>query len=217
MASAAKKHGGKAKKRAPIKRAKKGKELTLDQRIAKALNHPTRTQILAEIQDRVLAPVELVPIMGIKLPSVAYHCRVLLKYDCIEVAERKQIRGAMRTRYRAITRMLLDRDNWDRLSKETRSGISISAVGEVVDRASAALEADTFDKRTDRSVITMKMDADEEAWQEINGVVRGSYEALSIIEGKAVNRKGRKFRVTVSLLSYESPDEQDAPPEAKAA
>jgi DNA-binding transcriptional ArsR family regulator len=205
----------KAKKQAR-KRSKKGRELTLDERIAKALNHPTRTQILANLQERALAPVELEDIMGETLSNIAYHCRQLLKYGCIEVAEKKQIRGAMRTRYRAITRMLLDRDNWDRLSKETRSGISLSAVGEVVDRASTAIEADTFDKRTDRAVITMKMDADEQAWQEINGIVRGTYESLAEVEARTANRKGPKFRVTVSLLSYESPEEQGRP-EAKSS
>jgi hypothetical protein len=206
-----------AKKQGRKKRATKGQELTLDERIAKALNHPMRTQILTHMQDRALAPVELGEIMGAKLPTVAYHCRVLLKYQCIEVAERKQIRGAMRTRYRAITRMLLDRENWDRLSRETRSGVSMSAVEEVIDRASTAIEADTFDNRTERAVITLKMDADEQAWMEINGIVRGTYEALTGVEGKAANRKGKKFRVTVSLLSYESPEEKEQGEKKKAA
>lgn len=193
------------------RRGKRGRELTLDERIAKALNHKTRTQILAHLHDKgAMAPVELEEIMDEVLTNIAYHCRVLRKYGCIEVAQRKQVRGATRTRYRAITRMLLDRDNWDRLSKETRNAISMSAVGEVINRASNAIEADTFDKRTERAVITLKMDADEEGWLEIGDIVRDTYERLTNVEGEAASRPGPKFRVTVSLLAYESPQEKRA-------
>lgn len=103
--------------------------------------------------------------------------------------------------------MLLDGENWDRLSKETRSGISSNAVGEVIDRATAAIEADTFDKRTDRAVITLRFDADESAWQQANEIVRDAWERLSAVEADAANRQGDKFRMTVSMRTYESPED----------
>jgi DNA-binding transcriptional ArsR family regulator len=198
-------------------RKKAGNEPTLEQRFAKALNHPMRTQILTHLNDRPLSPVELVPILDDKLSNISYHCRVLLKNECIEVVDKEQVRGALKTRYRATTRMLLDRDNWDRLSKETRNGISMSAVGEVIDRATKAIEADTFDNRSERSVITLKMDADEQAWLELNDILREAWGRCSEVESQVANRRGEKFRVTVSILSYESPEDKAAvPAEAKA-
>jgi DNA-binding transcriptional ArsR family regulator len=194
-------------------RKQAGCEPTLEQRFAKALNHPMRTQILTHLNDRPLSPVELVPILDDKLSNISYHCRVLLQNKCIEVVDKEQVRGAVKTRYRATTRMLLDRENWDRLSKETRNGISISAVGEVIDRATKAIEADTFDKRTERSVITLKMDADEQAWLELNEILREAWGRCGEVESRVANRTGEKFRVTVSILSYESPqDNASAPP-----
>jgi DNA-binding transcriptional ArsR family regulator len=183
------------------------KTLSLDERIAKALNHPMRTEILAMLADRgPLSPRELSDLVDDwSLSNVSYHTRELRKFGCIEVADREQVRGAMKTRYRAITRMLLDRENWDRLDIETRNGISLNAVREVIDRAAGAIEADTFDKRTDRAVITMKMDGDEQAWSEATEIVREAYERLSEVEAEAANRSGEKFRMTVSLLAYESP------------
>lgn len=184
------------------------KKLTLDQEIAKALSHPWRTQILTYLGDRAMSPAELEPFFGKgSLSNVAYHCRVLEKYNCIEAAGQEQVRGAMKTKYRAVTRMLLDGENWDRLSKETRSGISSNAVGEVIDRATAAIEADTFDKRTDRAVITLRFDADESAWQQANEIVRDAWERLSAVEADAANRQGDKFRMTVSMRTYESPED----------
>lgn len=193
--------------------------MTLDERIAKALNHPMRTEILAMLADKPMSASELSDVVEHwKLSSVSYHVRELLKYECVEVVEKEQVRGAMKTRYRATTRMLLDRQNWDHLDIETRNGISLNAVGEVIDRAANAIEADTFDKRTDRSVITLKMDVDEQAWTEASEIVREAYERISTVEADAANRTtSDKFRMTVSLLAYESPGNSKTPAEAAPA
>lgn len=205
--------GVKAPKQVGKKAKRPPSDLSLDERIAKALNHPLRTQILVALNEGVGSPRELVPVVGASLPTVSYHVRVLHKYGCIEIVNQEQVRGAVKTRYRATTRMLLDRENWDQLSRETRNGISMSAVGEVIDRASSAIEADTFDKRTDRSVITLKFDADEQAWSEAMDIIRDAYERLSDVEAEAANRSGEKFRVTVSMLGYESPADKATAPE----
>ncbi|HEX2393401.1 MAG TPA: helix-turn-helix domain-containing protein [Solirubrobacterales bacterium] len=180
-------------------------EPKLDERLARAMAHPTRAKVLSVLSERTASPKELEGVLGISLSNLAYHCRELLKFGCIEVVDREQIRGAMKTRYRATTRMLLDEENWERLSKETRSGISVAAIEEVIERATRAVEADTFDARADRSIITLKLDADEETWKSVNGVIREAYERIGELEAKAANSGQEKFRMTVSLLAYESP------------
>lgn len=44
----------------------------------------------------------------------------------------EHVRGAVKTRYRATTKMLLDTPDWERLSKGVRTGMSINAVNEVL-------------------------------------------------------------------------------------
>lgn len=181
---------------------------TLDTRLAKALNHSTRTQILAILNDRCASPSELAELLDIDLGNVSYHCKVLREQDCVEVVGKEQVRGAMKTYYRATTRMLLDTEDWGKLSKETRTGISLNAVAETVERASAALEAGTFDARTDRAVVNLKWDADQQMWDEAQSVLLDAYERLSEIEAGAANRKtptGATFPMTISLLGYQSP------------
>jgi DNA-binding transcriptional ArsR family regulator len=185
-----------------------GREPSIDARLARALNHPLRMRILAVLNERAASPKELAEILGEELSNVSYHTRELFKLDCIEVAKREQVRGAMKTTYRGTTRMMLDDEAWERLSKETRNGISIAAVGEVIERASRAIEADSFDARTDRHVITLKMDVDETGWSEVSEIVLDAHRRLEKVEVDAANRTpqaGKRFRVTVSLLSYESP------------
>jgi hypothetical protein len=183
----------------------------MDKRLARALNHPLRAQLLTILNERCASPKELTDLVGGKLSNVSYHCRELLKFDCIEVVETEAVRGAVKTTYRGTTRMLLDDKTWQRLSKETRTGISINAVREVIDRASRSIEDGAFDRRPDRHVITLKMDVDEQGWSDVATAVAESYERLSRVERESANRTPdptERIRITVSLLSYESPREK---------
>jgi DNA-binding transcriptional ArsR family regulator len=184
------------------------REPSIDARIARALNHPLRVRILAVLNEQVASPKELAAVLGEELSNVSYHVRELHKLDCVEVAKREQIRGAVKTTYRGTTRMMLDDDAWERLSKETRNGISIAAVGEVIERASTAIEENTFDNRTDRHVITLKMDVDETGWSDVSSIVLDAHRRLEDVEVDSANRTPdpeKRVRITVSLLSYESP------------
>jgi hypothetical protein len=52
------------------------------------------------------------------------------------------------------------------------------------------------------------MDVDEQGWSDIASTVAESYERLTLVEADSANRTPdpeQRFRVTVSLLSYESP------------
>lgn len=195
------------------KRSKTGKVTRLDKRLTQALNHPLRTEIIAILSDTCASPSEMADMLGEELSNVSYHTKQLLELDCIEVVDREQVRGAVKTRYRATTRMLLDNPDWEKLGRTVRTGISINAVNEVTRRAADALEAGTFDRRTDRTLITMKLDVDEPGWDEVNAALRTAYERIGEVEVEAALRKAegaKTFRMTASLLGYQSPT-QDVP------
>jgi hypothetical protein len=146
--------------------------------------------------------------LGEELSNVSYHTKQLLKLECIEVVDKEQVRGAVKTRYRATTKMLLDNPDWEQLGETVRTGISINAVNEVTRRAVDAIEAETFDQRTDRTLITMKLDVDEPGWLEVNAALRAAYERIGEVEVEVATRKAqgaKTFRMTASLLGYESP------------
>lgn len=194
------------------KRPKSGHVPRLDRRIAQALNHPVRTEIIAILSDTCASPSEMADMLGEELSNVSYHTRELWKLECVEKVDQEHVRGAVKTRYRATTKMLLDTPDWQRLDRTVRTGISINAVNEVTRRASDAVEQGTFDKRTDRAVITLKMDVDEQAWKDVNEAVMAAYRRLCEVETEAANRKAagaETFRMMASLLAYESPTKGD--------
>jgi DNA-binding transcriptional ArsR family regulator len=194
--------------RKKTKRPKTGKVTRLDKRLTQALNHPLRTEIIAILSDTCASPSEMAEMLGEELSNVSYHTKQLLKLQCIEIVDKEQVRGAVKTRYRATTKMLLDNPDWERLGNTVRTGISINAVNEVTRRAADALEAGTFDRRTERTLITMKLDVDEQGWQDVNDALRIAYERIGEVEVEAAARRAegaKTFRMTASLLGYESP------------
>jgi DNA-binding transcriptional ArsR family regulator len=190
------------------RRRRTGRTPRLDKRFAQALNHPLRTEIIAILSDTCASPREMADTLGEELSNVSYHTKELLKLGCIEVVDKEQVRGATKTRYRATTKMLLDNPDWERLGKAVRTGISVNAMNEVSRRAADAMEAGTFDRRTDRTLITLKLDVDEEGWIDANAALRTAYERIEEIKGEAINRKAKgakTFPMTASLLGYPSP------------
>jgi DNA-binding transcriptional ArsR family regulator len=190
------------------KRPKTGRVPRLDKRLAQALNHPLRTEIIAILSDICASPREMSDMLDEPLSNVSYHTKQLLKLKCIEVVDKEQVRGATKTRYRATTRMLLDTPDWERLGKAIRAGISINAMNEVSRRVADAMEAGTFDRRPDRTLITMKLDVDDQGWEDVNDALRVAYERIGEVEVEMAARRAegaKTFRMTASLLGYESP------------
>jgi DNA-binding transcriptional ArsR family regulator len=183
------------------------KPLALDRRLALALNHPLRSEILVALHDRTASPNELHHELKAPLSKVAYHVRVLEKLDCIELMETRPVRGSTEHFYRASKMAFLDDESWQLLNDETRTSISVSTVREGFELARAALLAGTFDKRTERQAINHKMSLDEQGWEELHQASIEWYEKTRRINADCANRTtGPKTRFTVigSLFGYEA-------------
>ena len=76
----------------------------VDSRLAKALAHPLRVQLLAALNEGVASPNELSKKLDEPLTNVSYHVRMLHDLGCIELVETEPRRGALEHYYRAIVR-----------------------------------------------------------------------------------------------------------------
>ena len=94
----------------------------VEQIVAKAFAHPLRVQILIILNERVASPNLLSQELDQSLNLVAYHVRVLEKYDCIELVDTKQRRGATEHFYRATRRQFLSDSEWARMPESLRPG-----------------------------------------------------------------------------------------------
>lgn len=184
----------------------------LPERLAKVFSHPLRAQLLALLNERPGSPHDLMERMAERgetrsLNLIAYHVRVLQRYDAIQLVDTEAVRGATKHIYAANRKMLIDGDDWIRLPAEAQIGICANAIGEAVERAQAALEQGTMQK-DDPVIVNLRLDLDDDGWEQIRERVAAAWDEVEKAQPGAIERTpdpARRFPVTVSLLAYKSP------------
>jgi DNA-binding transcriptional ArsR family regulator len=142
----------------------------IDQRLVRALGHPLRVKILEVVQVRKASPSELTELLSAPLGNVAYHVRVLEKCGCIEQVATARRRGAVEHYFRARPRSYIGHQDWRKVPKSLRDGVSGASLGTFFDRAADALEAGTMDARDDTTLNWMPMSVDAAGWAEVAAV-----------------------------------------------
>src|SRR3954453_17122877 len=164
----------------------------VEQIVAKAFAHPLRVQILIILNEKVASPNLLAQELDRSLNLVAYHVRVLEKYDCIELVGTKQRRGATEHFYRATRRQFLTDSEWSRLPKSLRPGVSGAMLKSAFDDVDEALDAGTFDEMDDRHLSRTPMVVDKKGWEDTAAVLTGALERLGGDHGEGKDRVSQK-------------------------
>ncbi len=180
----------------------------VDQRLIKALAHPLRSNILAILNERVASPNELAQELGEGLSQVSYHVRVLKDCGCIELVKTEPRRGAVEHFYRATTRAFLTDRDWARLPESIRRSMSASLLQGIMDDATAALQAGTFDAREDTHLSWTPLIVDEEGWRDLVAVLAEMLERVFDIQaasaGRMVESGEEGISTVAAMMGFES-------------
>jgi DNA-binding transcriptional ArsR family regulator len=184
-------------------------EHELNSNIVKALSHPLRMKILARLNEGVASPNEMAKEFEESLPLVSYHVRILRELDCIELVKTTPRRGAIEHHYRALTRAFLDEQDWAQMPLSARKAMSSSGLNKALADVREAMNANTFDARTDRHQSYAPLLLDDEAWVELNEklaeVLGWALEAQA--EAAVRIREGAdEVRARLLMLSYTAPE-----------
>ncbi len=182
----------------------------VEQIVAKAFAHPLRVQILIILNERVASPNLLAQELDQSLNLVAYHVRVLEKYDCIELVDTKQRRGATEHFYRATRRQFLTDSEWSRMPQSLRPGLSGAMLKAAFDDIEDAVNQNTFDEIGDRHLSRTPMVVDQKAWDETTELLSETLERVLAIQTEASERlaaSGEDGMLSkVVMLNFKSPD-----------
>jgi DNA-binding transcriptional ArsR family regulator len=138
-----------------------------DPRLVKALAHPLRVSILSALEHRVASPSELAEELGVPLPNLSYHIRMLVQLDLLKLVKTRPRRGAIEHYYKASGPVAVSDEAWGEvpsLIKEAMVSSSLRSIGKQVDAAAAV---GGFDDGT--SVLarqTLKLD--DKAWKDLS-------------------------------------------------
>ncbi len=189
-------------------KTKKKKE-GVEQIVAKAFAHPLRVQILIILNEKVASPNMLAQQLDQSLNLVAYHVRVLEKYDCIELVDTKQRRGATEHFYRAIRRQFLSDDEWSRMPESLRPGMAGAMLKSVFEDIEAASKSGTLDEVEDIHLSRTPMVVDKQGWSDVSTLLKSSLDRLLEIQTESSERIAaggdEGILSKVHLLHFKSP------------
>ena len=199
----------------------KNKKEGIEQIVAKAFAHPLRVQILIILGEKVASPNMLAQQLDQSLNLVAYHVRVLEKYDCIELVDTKQRRGATEHFYRATRRQFLSDDEWSRMPESLRPGMAGAMLKSVFEDIEAAATTGTLDEVEDIHLSRTPMVVDKEGWTDVSTLLKGTLDRLLEIQAESSARiaggEGEGILSKVHLLHFKSPEPDSIEKKSAAA
>ena len=185
----------------------KSKEV-IDPKLAKALAHPLRVQLLNVLNERVSSPNQLSKELGEPLGNVSYHVKVLLDYDCVELVKREPRRGAIEHFYRATKRPFFNDPEWMTLPSSAQRGISNTILREIGEDVAQALAAGTVTEREDSHLSRTPMVVDERGWEDVTDLLKETLDRIREIQAEATERlgaDGEGIHTKVELMHFQSP------------
>jgi DNA-binding transcriptional ArsR family regulator len=155
--------------------------------LTRGLAHPLRTRMLAILFEREASPKELADEFGIPLANVAYHIQVLKKLKLIRLVRKTPRRGAVEHHYKADQSAHISNDVWSEIPGLVKQGLIASGLSESAHDVREAVATGGFE-HDDVHMTRSRLVLDQEAWDELAGLVKHAYERGFELEKEAAER-----------------------------
>jgi DNA-binding transcriptional ArsR family regulator len=160
-----------------------------DLRLHKALSHPLRQRILQQLVERGSAsPKQIAVLLDEPLGNVSYHVKMLREFDCVELVDTRQRRGAIEHFYRATRPAWLDSEEWSRLPLSLRRQTVGRTLSDLFQDAVAASESGGFD-HPEIHVSRTSPEVDELGWRELVSLLDETLAAVMRISAESAARR----------------------------
>lgn len=160
----------------------------LDGKMVKAMAHPLRMQIMTRLDGKVASPRELAEDLGLPIPNVSYHVRVLRELELVELVSTRRSRGSTEHFYRGVERPFITGQTWPEIPPAARRSVSGVVIREIAADVDAALDRETFDARGDRHLSRVPLVLDQQGWDEVRDLLAATLDAILAIQAEASGR-----------------------------
>jgi DNA-binding transcriptional ArsR family regulator len=170
----------------------------VDQRLLKAMAHPTRIHILDILSEGPSSPARMQRRMeNVSLNLVSHHVKVLRDLGCIELVKTVPRRGAKEHIYRAKERQFFTAEEWEAIEPKSRQPITSVILRMISEDTGRALAEGKFDELADNHLSRSPIELDKEGWTEVVDILA---RALDEILGADVKSRERVFESGEDLM-----------------
>lgn len=150
--------------------------VNLEVTLAEVLKHPVRVRCFVVLNERIASATQMMRAWGLPdVGRISPHIKVLMNLGLVEEVWNRPVRGSVERFYRATSRPILYSEDLDKMTYEERDNFTRYILQLIVTDAALAVEERIFDRRTDRGLIRMPMNVDEEGFDEMVTEEKASY------------------------------------------
>ncbi len=117
-------------------------------------------------------------------------------------------RGAIEHYYKAVTRPFFSDHDWTKLPRSARHAISDRTLESIWTDVAGAMEDGSFEARADRHLSRTALLLDEQAWEELNEILKGVLEDALRLETESANRRAESgeegINTKLALMHFET-------------
>lgn len=175
---------------------------TEERKVAHAVNHPVRLDVLSILFERIASPNEMAEQLKVALGNVSFHVTELHKDGVIELVKTEQRRGAIEHYYRAKLRPEISDEELKAMPRASRRKMAALHLQAIVAESLSSLKHGKMDADDDLNLIWMPMALDVGGQERVSELQAEMFERLEAIKAEH---------------SVEAPDVDDAPPTRIAA
>ena len=190
-------------------------------RVAKALSHPLRAQILGILEERRASPRELSEELGAPLGNVSYHVRALLNLKLIKLVKKTPRRGAIEHHYEATgSAARVPEVEWEKMPSIAKQAVVDAVLDETNSSVAEAAAVGGFD-RNDAHITRTKLVLDDKGFKELSEALRKVLERADKIQEQskkrleASNHEG-EHQAALALMLFETQPAVGKVPESSA-
>jgi DNA-binding transcriptional ArsR family regulator len=182
------------------------------EQLVKGLSHPLRAKCLDVLAQRVASPREISEVLDEDLSNVSYHVRVLGELGLIELVGEEPVRGAVAHFYKAVERPLFSAAEAEKIPLEVQKAFTAHGWDLLIEDATEALEAGTFNSRPDWHLTRTPLLVDSEGFARLSKAMDELLELVfdeQTASAVRLSKSGEKpIRATAATALFAMPDAQ---------
>jgi DNA-binding transcriptional ArsR family regulator len=179
----------------------------VDPRLAKALEHPIRIEILTVLRQGPSSPTRIQrELETVSLNLVAHHVKVLKELGFVELVETVSRRGAKEHIYRLARSPVISDEAWDELTPKMRLPITATILRLISSDLARSIGTGLFDEIPDVHLSRSPLKLDREGWSEVVALLTRTLEEVIEIGSRSSQRLKTSdevsMAVTVAIMQF---------------
>jgi DNA-binding transcriptional ArsR family regulator len=158
-----------------------------DPRLAKALAHPLRLEILRHLGDRTASPSEIAAEIGAPLTNVSYHVRKLRTLGLIKLVRKTPKRGVIEHYYSANARHRVTEEAWAGTPDIVKEALAVPSIKTAADEMLRSATAGGFN-RSNSHFQRQNSKLDQRGWDDLAKLLLKLDKDIDRIEEEAAAR-----------------------------